>query len=176
MSSNYNITLKGGSVENSCLHLTTNDYGTLTCSEPMTIYALFKTTSTGDYHSVISKHMTSTNQYYDFAIVINPYILLSGRQSNVESTISAKTSHVVCITRNTTSAKLYIDGSFIGSATTALGDYYGEYNLNKSIRGSHEGDDPGNHYYRMIAIGNLEHSDEQIAINSKYILENYSAI
>lgn len=176
LSSNYNITLKGGSVENSCLHLTTNDYGTLTCNEPMTIYALFKTTSTGDYHSVISKHMTSTNQYHDFAIVINPYILLSGRHSNVESTISAKTSHVVCITRNTMSAKLYIDGSFIGSATTALGDYYGEYNLNKSIRDSHEGDYPGNHYYRMIAIGNLEHSDEQIAINSKYILENYGAI
>ena len=176
LSPNYNITLKGGSVENSCLHLTSNDYGTLTCNEPMTIYALFKTSSTGDYHSVISKHMTTYNQYHDFAIVINPNVILSCRSSLVESTVDARTSHVVCITRSSTSAKLYIDGVYIGSTTTALGDYYGEYTLNKSLRGDGIGDFPGDHLYRMLALGSKEHNEAQIAINSKYILENYRAI
>lgn len=176
LSSNYNIILKGGSIENSCLHLTTSDYGTLTCNEPMTIYALFKTFSTGNYHSVISKHMTTYNQYHDFAIVINPNVLLSCRSSIVTSTVDARTSHVVCITRSSTSAKLYIDGVYIGSTTTALGDYYGEYTLNKSLRGDGIGDYPGDHLYRMLALGSEEHTAEQIAINSKYILENYRVI
>lgn len=176
LSSNYNIALTGGTAENNCLHLTENDYGVLTCTEPMTIYALFKTISTGDYHSVISKHMTSYADCCDFAIVINPNIILSGRNSNVISTVTAATSHVVCITRSTENAKLYIDGEYIGSSKTKLADYYGEYTLNKSLRGSGIGDTPGEHYYRMLAIGNAEHTAEQIAANSKYILAKYGSI
>ncbi len=176
VSSNYNIALTGGSVENSCLHLTENDYGTITCDEPMTIYVLFKTYSTGNHHSIISKHMTTYNQYHDFAIVINPKIILSCRLSVVTSTVNAQTSHVVCITRNTTSAKLYIDGVYIGSTTTALGDYYGEYTLNKSLRGDGTGDMPGNHLYRMLAVGSNEHTEAQIINNSTYLLKTYGVI
>lgn len=176
ISSNYNISLIGGSAENDCLHLTSSDYGKLTCDEPMTIYALFKTNSSSGYMSIISKHMTTTNQYHDFAIVTNPNIVLSCRQSIVRSTVDARTSHVVCITRSTTSAKLYIDGVYIGSTTTALGNYYGEYMLNKSIRGSYIGDVPGDHLYRAVAFGSEEHNETQILNSSNYLLNVYGVI
>ena len=177
LSEQYNITLSGGTQDNNCLHLTEAQYGAVTCSEPMTIYAIFRTQSTGDYHSIISKHMTTYDQYHDFAIVINPNIILSGRSSNVVSNISAyNASHVVCITRNSTTAKLYIDGTYVGEATTALGDYDGEYTLNKSLRGDGIGDHPGDHLYRMLAFGNEEHNAETVAANSEYLLKTYGVI
>ena len=171
------IILSGGSAENECLHLTKNDFGSLTTDEPRTIYALFRTNLTGteynsmyaEYYSILSKHMTTFAQYREFAIVVSPDIMLSCRQSSVQSNVSALAVHCVCITRNASIAKLYIDGEYQGETRAALGDYNGEYLLNKSLRGSGSGDQSGDHSYKMLAFGSEEHTAEQIAQNSAWL-------
>lgn len=171
------IILSGGSAENECLHLTKDDFGSLTTDEPMTIYALFKTNLTGteynsvytEYYSILSKHMTTTRQYREFAIVVSPDIMLSCRSSLVQSDISALAVHCACITRNASIAKLYIDGKYQGETRAELGDYNGEYLLNKSLRGSGFGDQWGDYSYKMLAFGSEEHTPEQIAQNSAWL-------
>lgn len=165
------IILSGGSAENECLHLTDDDFGTLTIDEPMTVYALFNSIiySSGEYHSVVSKNMSSQKQYYDFAVVVSNIIAMSCRGSLVKSNISAPAVHCVCITRDDNTAKLYIDGEYQGETRAELGDYNGEYMLNRSMRGGYICDLPGEHSYKMLAFGSKEHTPEQIAQNSAWL-------
>ena len=165
------IILSGGSAENECLHLTEDDFGTLTIDEPMTVYALFNSISypSNEYHSVVSKNMSSQKQFHDFAVVVSNIIALSCRQSLVKSDISVPAVHCVCITRDDSTAKLYIDGEYRGETRAELGDYNGEYLLNRSLRGGYISDPSGEHSYKMLAFGSKEHTAEQIAQNSAWL-------
>lgn len=168
------IILSGGSAENECLHLTKDDFGTLTIDEPSTIYLMFcsfrASEESDSYFSVISKEMTTFERYHDFAVVENQYkIALSCRLSFIGSNTSPSQVHVVCITRNTNTAKLYVDGDLMGQTRADFGDYGGVYHLNKSIRGGIESDSPGEHSYKMVAFGYTEHTAEEIASNSQWL-------
>lgn len=168
------IILSGGSAENECLHLTKDDFGTLTIDEPMTIYVLFSTNSEDSvYRSVVSKNMSSQKQYYDFAVVVSNIIVMSCRSSLVQSDISALAFHCVCITRDDNTAKLYVDGELQGQTRAELGDYNRQYLLNESLRDGFISDPSGDHSYKMLAFGSNEHTPEQIAQNSAWLMKKY---
>lgn len=192
--------------ENRCLRLMPGNlargYGRLTspsyAPEPMTIYVLFKTITESNpnyYYLVLSKAMTATSEEpYGFDIVMHgDKICLScdaqmgeydytqktyqcPYEAIIESDISALETHVVCITKNNTIAKLYIDGKFIGSQTCKSGNYHGFFSINEHLVGATRIDHQGDNFYRMLAFGLIEHTAEQVANNSQYIIKKYGKI
>ncbi len=176
-----NITLHGGTNKAESLCLNRDEYGSFKSNaEPMTIYIVFKNINSYDsYTTIIAKHMSSTDQYHGFDITSrteNKHIMLSCRFSTVESQESSSYWHVVCITRNDTRAKLYIDGRYIGYAECKLGSYEGDFLVNRCIRGGSESDSSGDHYYKMIAFGSEEHTDNQVVLNSEWLMKKYKDI
>lgn len=181
LSEGYDIALTGGSLVNGYWHVQGSDYGVVTIPEPDTIYLVYQHDNlwaSSVYHSLISKNMADTTQYYAFDITLSPSytVVLSCRGAVVDSGIKRTDENVVvCIARHNDTAKLYVNGILYGDAPSYKGHYNGEYCLNRSLRGGQIWDSPTSGIYRFVGFGG-EQSEAVIIANSKYLMKQYGVV
>lgn len=190
--SGYNdIVLTGGSKNGDVIHFAAGEYGSFSCIEPNTVYAVFKskyTPSTANimYYPVISKKISSNSLYYGFDLfsyysiwtTCTDYngILFSAIQSDIVTAIDSANYHVACYSRTGTDVKLYIDGVLIGQQTAKLGNYGGVMLINNTSRGGvmPAGDTtPTDIDIKMCAFGLTYHDESIVQQNTAYLMQKY---
>ena len=188
--SGYNdIVLTGGSENGNAIHFEEGEYGSFTCSEPNTVYAIFKqnkyvTSASAIWYPIITKHITykTYNRAFDLFSTYFPdtlncnRIMFSGYDSDVGTLINTANYHVVCYTRSENTAKLYVDGVFIGEIS---GVYTGTYDGNMLINTSNRGGVvPENHALGktdliMCAFGTEYHNEASVQRSMAYLSKKY---
>lgn len=177
LSEGYDITLTGGELRYTYWYSRIGE-GIVNIPEPDTIYCVYEhgnLSGVYNYSSVISKNMTNTDANHGFDIILSPGydICLGCRGEVINSEINSNNvTHVICIARSGSNAKLYIDGVLYGSGTAYKGSYNNEYGLNRSIRGGSVADQPTEGTYKFVGFGG-EQSEAVIVANSKYLMKQY---
>lgn len=182
--SGYNdMTLTGGSTSENAVHFNAGEYGSFVCDEPNTIYTIYKalTEQKSDYwQPIITKH-TIFSRYCGFDL-FNYHstgntrkICFSAIGSDVMSEVDATDYHVICVTRNSSAAYLYIDGELVGSATSSRGHYYGNMLINGLRRDSSSGNTDTAAVSDMImcAFGTSYHDEATVRKNMAYLANKY---
>lgn len=184
-----NIVLTGGSENGNAMHFEEGEYGSFTCSEPNTVYAIFKqnkyvTSASAIWYPIITKHITSKRYNYAFDLFSTYFpdtlncnrIMFSGYDSDVGTLINTANYHVICYTRSENTAKLYVDGVFMGEIS---GVYTGTYDGNMLINTSNRGGVvPENHALGktdliMCAFGTEYHNEASVQRSMAYLSKKY---
>ena len=178
----YNdMTLTGGSENGDAVHFEKTQYGSFTCAEPNTVYAVVKTeTSTNSSNCVITKKLSSlgSSSKYGFNLLQGQggrYLYFSGAGLDIaQRNIDCDEYHVYCYTRSEKDVYYYIDGVLIGSVSGCnIGLYSGIMYLNNEYFGSTRLDNPTVCDFIMCAFGSQYHDDATVQKNMAYLMKKY---
>ena len=161
--------------------------GKIVCDEPETVYIIAKiitqvnfSDSNERWSPIFAKSSRNRLSNYGFSFVTDAdnYIYFGGMNNSVKSNVTADDYHVMCATRNTDGyVDLYIDGFHVGKTTNATvhGDYPGYLNINfLSTETTYSAVQKPEAAYKLVAVGNKYHSANDVAANSKWLMNKYN--
>ena len=178
---NNDIILAGGLENGEAVHFTANQYGTLTCTEPNTVYAIVKSEKSEAINCIITKKLTVLNGSVNYGFNLLQYggqMYFSAAKYDIRqpeaSALTNDEYHVYCYTRNGNTAKFYADGVLIGSLENCnTGRYGGQMYLNNEYFGSTRLDDPTACDFTMCAFGSQYHDEATVRSNTAYLMKKY---
>ena len=175
------IVLAGASENGEAVHFTENQYGTLTCAEPNTVYAIVKSETSEAINCIITKKLSTLDGSVNYGFNLLQYdgqMYFSAAKNDIRqpeaSALPNDEYHVYCYTRNGNTAKFYADGVSIGSLGNCnTGRYSGLMYLNNELFGSTILDNPTVCDFMMCAFGSQYHDEATVRNNSAYLMKKH---
>lgn len=175
------IVLAGASENGEAVHFTENQYGTLTCAEPNTVYAIVKSETSEAINCIITKKLSTLGGSVNYGFNLLQYggqMYFSAAKNDIRqpeaSALPNDEYHVYCYTRNGNTAKFYADGVPVGSLGNCnTGRYSGLMYLNNELFGSTILDNPTVCDFMMCAFGSQYHDEATVRNNSAYLMKKH---
>lgn len=172
------IVLAGASENGEAVHFTANQYGTLTCAEPNTVYAIVKSEKSEAVNCIITKRLSqlSNSEHYGFGLLqYDGNLYFSSAAYDIQQTnVSCTEYHVYCFTRVDGVTYFYIDGALVGYIGNCMtGQYANMMYLNNEYLGSTRLDAPTICDFVMCAFGSQYHDEATVRSNSAYLMKKY---
>lgn len=175
------IVLAGASENGEAVHFTENQYGTLTCAEPNTVYAIVKSETSEAVNCIITKKLSTLDGSVNYGFNLLQYggqMYFSAAKNDIRqpeaSALPNDEYHVYCYTRNGNTAKFYADGVPVGSLGNCnTGRYSGLMYLNNELFGSTILDNPTVCDFMMCAFGSQYHDEATVRNNSAYLMKKH---
>lgn len=172
------IVLAGASENGEAVHFTANQYGTLTCAEPNTVYAIVKSEKSEAVNCIITKRLSqlSNSEHYGFSLLqYDGNLYFSSAAYDIQQTnVSCTEYHVYCFTRVDGVTYFYIDGALVGYIGNCMtGQYANMMYLNNEYLGSTRLDAPTICDFVMCAFGSQYHDEATVRSNSAYLMKKY---
>ena len=175
------IVLAGASENGEAVHFTENQYGTLTCAEPNTVYAIVKSETSEAINCIITKKLSTLDGSVNYGFNLLQYggqMYFSAAKNDIRqpeaSALPNDEYHVYCYTRNGNTAKFYADGVPVGSLGNCnTGRYSGLMYLNNELFGSTILDNPTVCDFMMCAFGSQYHDEATVRNNSAYLMKKH---
>ena len=175
-----NIVLTGGSKNGDAIHFEVGEYGSFTCAEPKTVYAIVKTKAdSSKVNGIITKKLSQldTTEHYGFNLLQGGgHLFFSTATYDVEQMdVDCTEYHTYCFTRNTSGiAYYYIDGVLFGTVSGCKTGLYGNMMyLNNEWFGSTQIDPPTVCDFLMCAFGTTYHDEVTVQKNMAYLSKAY---
>ena len=178
----YNdMTLTGCSASENAVHFTASQYGTFTCDEPNTVYAIVKSEQSEAVNCIITKKLTVLGDSVNHGFNLLQYggqMYFSAAANDIlqpeETALPNTEYHCYCYTRSGGTTKFYADGVFVGSSGNCnTGRYGGLMYINNELFGSTILDKPTVCDFVMCAFGSQYHDDATVQKNMAYLMKKY---
>ena len=181
MAGHGDISLTGGSVVDGALHLSEGECGELVCTEPNTVYVIFRTleSAVSYWLPIVTKSLNASqihpalDTFAFFDADGSGTVAFSAVVNDIMSDISVDNYHITCCTRTGNALTFYIDGVVIGSTTANTGNYYGKMLISASRRGSVSHVATGDTDIRFLAFGTDYHDEATVRNYMAYLAKRY---